>query len=252
MSHASDLRALFVAAAAILVSCPASSPAWGQGVGGGRQPTGSGLTSGVGFGNAGFGSNAGSGGLGGGGLGAGGGIGQGGFGQGGLGQGGMGQGGLGASGFGGQGGFGQTQSGFIGRDSSEVTAMFDNMARQGQQFMNRAERAMNRGGRQATDTGEQTQQQVRIKLRVGFDFPDPATSPMSAEFDSRMSRLMTDRDVSDLSFQRQGGTVVVSGTAADEFERMLVEQILAQQPGVATVTNQMTVAEAIDAPTPQE
>jgi hypothetical protein len=229
---------LFVAAAGILVA----SSAWSQSIGGGggRAPTGSNLTSGVGFGNSGFGSNSmGS-------TGAGIGMGQGGFGQGGLGQGGLGQSGFGSTGFGGQGGFGQSE--FIGRDSADVASMFESMSRQGQQFMNRVERSMNRS--RSTDSGgERTQQQVRVQLKVGFDYPNPAGSPMSTAFTERLGRVLAGREITGLSLERDGGAVVVEGVASNEFERLVVEQLISQQPGVTSVTSRMTVAEPIAAPT---
>lgn len=233
---------LFVAAAGIL----AANSAYGQSIGGGQGPTGSNLTGGLGFGNSGFGSNSlgSSGGLGGGSFG-------GGLGQGGLGQGGLGQSGFGATGFGGQGGFGQSTSGFIGRDSADVTSMFESMSRQGEQFMNRVDRTMNRN-RDTQGNSERSQQQVRVKLKVGFNYPDPSTNPMTTEFKKRTMKVLADRQIPGLSVEYDGSVVTVAGVANDSWERMVVEQLLAQQPGVTRVTNQLTVGEAIVAPTPQE
>lgn len=236
MSVAVNRLGLFALVATILGASPAAAQTSGS-----RLPTGSNLTGGLGFGNSGFGSS-GAGGLGTGSFGSG--LGQGGFGQGGLGQGGFG-GGLGI-----QTSFGQSDSGFIGRDSGDVTAMFESMTRQGEQFMNRIERSINRS-RQG-DSGERTQQQVRVQLKVGFDYPDPATSAMATRFTNRLATVLANRKVAGASIERDGGNVIVYGTAADEWERMVVEQLIAQQPGVTSVTNQMTLGEAIDAPTPQE
>lgn len=230
------------------ISILAAASAVGQGIGGGQLPGGSNLTSGAGFGNSGFGS--------GGGLGTqsfGGGLGQGGFGQGGLGQGGLGQSGFGgATGFNAQGGFGQSASGFVGRDSADVAAMFENMTRQGQAFQNRVDRAINRSGLGDRGSDQTTQQKVRVQLKVGFDYPDPSTSPAMQALSPRMKQLLVEQKVSGVSFERDGGRVTIFGRAADSWERMLVEQLVSQQPGVTSVQNQMTVAEPIDAPTPQE
>lgn len=222
-----------------------------QGIGGGRLPSGSNLTNGLGFGNQSFGSSAG----------VGGGLGQSGFGSGGLGQGGFGQGGFGqtgfgATGFGAGGDFGQGGGGFVGRDGAEVAAMFDNLTRQGQQFTNRTQRSSNNirrgGGADANAAGETTQQAVRVQLKVAFDAPDPAVSPMALERASQLAELLSQRKVAGVSLARDGGQVVVEGVAADSFERRLVEQLISQQPGVTSVVNRMTVAEPIAAPTPQE
>lgn len=227
----------------------------GQGIGGGQLPGGSNLTTGVGFGNSGFGSGTG-GGLGNGSFGSG--LGQGGLGQGGLGQGGLGQGGFGQSGFGGgtgfgsQGGFGQSASGFVGRDSADVASMFENMTRQGQAFQNRVDRAINRSGQGDRANNQTTQQKVRVKLKVGFDYPDPVTSPATQELAPRIKQMVSGKKVSDLTIQQEGNRVILTGRAADQWERMLVEQLVLQQPSVVSVSNQMTVAEPIDAPTPQQ
>jgi hypothetical protein len=208
-----------------------------QGMGGGGQsPTGSNLTSGLGFGNASF-SQGGMGGMGGGGMG----------GQSLGGQGG----GMGATGFGTG---GQQQGAFIGRDSSEVTAMFEAMGRQGQQANNRGQRGNQNSnrGRDANEGADSIQQQVRVQLRIGFEVPDAASSPMATALSQRLAKVLEERAISDFDFTVNSGNVIVTGVAKDEFEQMLVSQLLSQQPGVLTVTNQMTVVEAIDAPNPRE
>lgn len=237
-------------ALALMLACHEQAAAQGMG-GAGRAPSGSNLTSGLGFGNASF-SNSG---MGAGGMGGmGGGMGAGGMGGmgGGMGQGMGGQGGgMGAMGFGAG---GQQQGAFIGRDSSEVTAMFEAMGRQGQQANNRSQRGNqnNNRGRDANAGADSIQQQVRVKLRIGFEVPDAASSPMATALTERLAKVLEERAISNFDFTVDSGNVVVTGVAKDDFEQMLVSQLLAQQPGVLTVTNQMTVAEAIGAPTPQE
>ena len=158
---------------------------------------------------------------------------------------------MGATGFGAG---GQQQGAFIGRDSSEVTAMFEAMGRQGQQANNRSQRGNQNSnrGRDANQGGESIQQQVRVKLRIGFEVPDAASSPMATALTQRLAKVLEERSISNFDFTVNSGNVVVTGVAKDDFEQMLVSQLLSQQPGVLTVTNQMTVAEAIGAPTPQE
>ncbi|WP_442485292.1 hypothetical protein [Aeoliella sp. SH292] len=248
-----NLQSWTTAAFALLTLLALQQHASAQGMGGGGQsPTGSNLTSGLGFGNAAF-SNGGMGGMGGGGMGgAGGGMGAGGMGGMGGGQGLGGQGGgMGATGFGTG---GQQQGAFIGRDSSEVTAMFEAMGRQGQQANNRSQRGNQNSnrGRDANEGADSIQQQVRVKLRIGFEVPDAATSPMATALTQRLAKVLEERAISDFDFTVNSGNVIVTGVAKDDFEQMLVSQLLSQQPGVLTVTNQMTVAEAIAVPTPQE
>jgi hypothetical protein len=249
------LRSWTTAAFAFALMVASHEHAAAQGMGGGGQsPTGSNLTSGLGFGNAAFSNGGMGGGMGGGGMGGmGGGMGGGGMGGGmggGQGLGGQG-GGMGATGFGTG---GQQQGAFIGRDSSEVTAMFEAMGRQGQQANNRSQRGNQNSnrGRDANEGADSIQQQVRVKLRIGFEVPDAASSPMATALSERLAKVLEERAISNFDFTVNSGNVVVTGVAKDEFEQMLVSQLLSQQPGVLTVTNQMTVAEAIGAPTPQE
>lgn len=255
-----SLRIWTTAAVALLGMLTHTQEAVAQGMGGGRSPSGSNLTSGLGFGNASY-SNSGLGGMGQG-MGGMGGMGTGGFGQGmgGMGQGGMG--GMGTGGFGQSGGMGamgfgaggQQQGTFIGRDSAEVTAMFESMGRQGQQANNRNQRGNqnNNRGRDANTGAESNQQQVRVQLRIGFEVPDAASSPMATVLTERLAKVLEERTISGFDFTVDGGNVIVTGVAKDDFERMLVAQLISQQPGVVTVTNQMTVAEVIGGPTPQE
>lgn len=245
MPFARQITVLFIAAGAMVVGDAGwGAVAFAQSIGGGGQvPGGSNLTSGLGFGNAGFGRSS---------TGAGQGTFGSGLGQGGFGQGGFGQGGFGQTGFGGQGGFGQSTSGFIGRDSAEVTAMFESMGRQAQQTTNRTQRATNRNRDNQAGGNEQTRQQVRVQVKLGFVPPSPASSPITSQFSERIAKLLAERQVDNLRIEREGGEVTVAGIAADPFERKLVEQLLSQQPGITSVTNRMTVAPATAAPIPLE
>lgn len=246
-------------AMAVLVCCTAT--VWGQvrGQAGGLGAAGAGIGGGGfgapgGLGGGGFGAGGlGGGGLGGGGLGGGGfgggglgtGIGQGGFGQG-LGQGGLGQ---MLGGAGGQIGFGQqSNAGFIGRDSADVTAMFESMTRQNEQFMNRFERTMNRD--RNLENAEQAPPPVRVKLKVAFDHPAPTTSPAARAFEQRLNTILAEQNLTGIDVERAGSAVVIRGTAASDWERMLVERLVRLQPGVTSVENQVSLSETTDLPLP--
>jgi hypothetical protein len=180
----------------------------------------------------------------------GGGLGQGGLGQGGLGQGGLGSGIGNNSAFGGQSASGS--SGFVGRDSVDVTGMFDSMTRQSQQFtdvISRIERSVNRGNQ---NDGEQARSKVRVRLKMAFDNPLAAQSVAAVAFDGRMRKILAERQFENVTYAREGGAVTIFGTAASEFDRTVLEKLVGFDPAVQSVTNQMTVSEAIAAPTPQE
>lgn len=229
--------AMFVAMTAVLDCKYACGQSLGS-RGGSGLSTGSGGLGGSGLSNSSFSSGLGSGGLGGG------------LGGGGLGGGGLGGGGLGGGGFGGQSGLGGQQGGFIGRDSNDVTSMFENMARQGEQFMNRVERSMNRNRNRNRDGGEQTKQQVRVRLKVGFDYPIATSTALETNMNNRLAKVLADRKVANVGIERAGPRAIVTGVAANDWERMVVGQLVATQPGVSSVENRMTVSETIVAPAP--
>lgn len=217
-------------------------------------------SSGGGFGGQGSASGLSGGGFGGGAAGFGGGTGIGGgasgFGGGGFGGGGFGGGqtgggfggagfGGGASGFGGQGGFGQTGggSGFVGRDSADVRSMFDNMSAQAGEFLNRVERSFNRNAGRNADQGSDQRPPVRVKLRLGFT-PTVNRSATAGQGVARAMGLLSANGVTGVEARLQGGEVVLRGEVASASDRLLAEKIVALEPGVTRVQNQLRVAGA--------
>jgi hypothetical protein len=226
----------------------------GSGLGGGRL-SGGGFGSGGVSGSRGMGSQGGGMGAMGGMGGMGGGMGQGMGGMGGMGGGmGMGMGGAG----GGQMGFGSTgNQGFIGRDAADVQAMFQSMgmgAGQGAGGQG-ANRGGNRGGQsnrgQENQGGEeQTRSPIRVRVQVAFDYPAPSEVGGPVAFAPTIyDRILVDRKVENFAITRAGARIVITGVAADASERLLMERLVALEPGVTQIENQMTLAEEIDAPT---
>ncbi|MGI9458336.1 MAG: hypothetical protein ACR2NU_17380, partial [Aeoliella sp.] len=171
-------------------------------------------------------------------------------GLGGLGQSSFGSGIGNNSAFGGQSAAGS--SGFVGRDSADVTGMFDSMTRQSQQFtdvISRIDRTINRGNQ---NSGEQVRSKVRVRLKVAFDTPLAAPSEAAAVFDWRMRKILAERQFENVTYAREGSAVTIFGTVASEFDRKVVEKLVAIDPSVQSVMNQTTVSESIAAPTPQE
>jgi BON domain len=214
------------------------------------------------FGRGGLGSIPFGGGVGGGGFGGGSTFGSGGFGGGGIGSGfgsGSGIGGLGGGstfgqGFGGM-GAGQGGQNFVGRDSGDMQAVMNQMNRSGQQFLQEFGRTMSRGGRggnrdRQTDSGENERPPVRVVLDVAFPHPQVPLATVAARVEARLQKLLATRSVTQPEVTIAGDTVVLRGVAADESERLVIERLVAMEPGVLKVDNQMTVALAPSAENP--
>jgi hypothetical protein len=228
-----------------------------------------GSSRGGGMGSSGFGSSAfGSGGMGGGGFGGmssgmggfGGGMGSSGFGgMGGGGMGGMG-GGFGSSGFGGGGmgggnsmfgssGFGNSgigggQSNFIGRDANDMQATFGQMGRASTQFFNNMNRNMRNSSRRSTKkTVQSVGQPMRVEVKVAFNSPRPPAAQVARDIRTRLAKILAEHHMSQPTVNMEGDTVVVGGVAASENERDVISQLLAIEPGIRNVRNEMTISQ---------
>jgi BON domain len=222
------------------------------GSGGGMSAFGS-----SGFGGNRFGSSMGSGGFGSSGFGSSG-FGSGGFGSGGFGSsgfgssfGGSGFGSGGMSGFGSQGmgamgGGGMGGQNFIGRDSADMNAVMNQMGRAGTQFFNTMNRNMggrNRNRQQQTEQTEADERpKMRIRLEVGFTAPRAAPSALAATMQRRLASLAVDHSLGQPQVVVEGDTVVLRGVAQSESQKLVLANLIALEPGVRAVRNEMTVA----------
>jgi osmotically-inducible protein OsmY len=241
--------------------------AWAQGRGGGAGGAGGFGTSG--FGTSGFGAS----GFGGGGFGSGG-FGGGNFGTSSLGAGSFGSGfgsggqfnsggfgntsGFGGSAFGqglGQGGFGQGGQNFVGRDSSDMQAAFNNMNRTSGQFLQQLGRTLNGGSRrnQRRNQGqnENATPPVRVQLRLA---PEDQPSPVAtaSQLQARLERLFADVEVGSPEVTVEGDVVTLRGAAPSDSRRLVIEKLAELEPGVRQVWNLMTVAPTGDEPSRPE
>jgi hypothetical protein len=212
--------------------------------GGGMSSSGLGSS---GFGSGGMGSS-----------GFGGGMGSSGFGSGGFGGGTGGSGfggGMGSSGFGGNSGFGNSGFGnssgagggqnFIGRDAADMQATFGQMGKASTQFFNNMNRQMgrNNSNRKSTkQTAQQTGQAMRVAVKVGFTPPRPSSSQMAGAIRTRLTKILAGSHMSPATVNMEGDTAVVSGVAASENERDVISQLLAIEPGIGNVRNEMTIS----------
>jgi hypothetical protein len=139
--------------------------------------------------------------------------------------------------------------GFIGRDSADMSAIFSELGRNSNQFMQQLNRTMRRGGggRRNAAQEENAVLPVRVRLDVAFDQPVVQPAAVATKVRGRMTSLLTNRNIAALDVEVVGDTVVLRGVAKSESQRLMIEKLALMEPGVYAVDNQMTVAEQ---PTP--
>ncbi|HEY3395330.1 MAG TPA: BON domain-containing protein, partial [Lacipirellulaceae bacterium] len=173
------------------------------------------------------------------------------FGGGGMG----GMSGFGMQGMGGMNGGAMGGQNFVGRDSGDMNAVMTQMGRAGTQFFNTMSqnvRGRNNRNRQqpAADQGENERPAMRIRLEVGFTAPRPAPSALATNIQTRIARLAVDHSLGQPQVFVEGDTVVLRGVADSESQRLVLANLIALEPGVRAVRNEMTVAGAPAAAVP--
>jgi hypothetical protein len=189
------------------------------------------------FGSSGFGSSA---------------FGSGGFGSSSFGSGGFGGSGtFGSSGFG-SGGFGNSTFGsnsggqtFIGRDSGDMANVWSQLGQAGTQYFNQMNRAMSRSNtastQQVTTNVEHVPQPMRIKLQVAFTPSRPSPAALEQTIQTRLGRILSVQNIVPPQVTMVGDVAVLQGAAASESQRLVLEKLVALEPGVRAVRNEMTV-----------
>ena len=261
--HAMFRSLCTVAAAGAIVLC-ITSMAYAQGrMGGMSSQSAFGSSSGLrplgqaGFGATQFGSGMGSGGMSG--FGSSGMGGMNSFGSGSFGSsfGGGGMGGMSGFGMQGMGGMGGMNGGamggqnFVGRDGGDMNAVMSQMGRAGTQFFNSMSQNMsgrnNRNRQQQSGgegEGENERPEMRIRLEVGFAAPLPAPTALARNIQTRISRLAVDHSLGQPQVSVEGDTVVLRGVAESESQSLVLANLIALEPGVRAVRNEMTIATA--------
>jgi hypothetical protein len=257
--HAMFRSLCTVAAAGATVLC-ITSLAYAQGrMGGMSSQSAFGSSSGLrplgqaGFGATQFGSGFGSSGMSG--FGSSGMGGMNSFGSGGVGSsfGGGGMGGMssfGMQGMGGMNGGAMGGQNFVGRDGGDMNAVMSQMGRAGTQFFNSMSQNMrgrnNRNRQQQSGgegEGENERPEMRIRLEVGFAAPRPAPTALARNIQTRIARLAVDHSLGRPQVSVEGDTVVLRGVAESESQSLVLANLIALEPGVRAVRNEMTIAQ---------
>lgn len=132
--------------------------------------------------------------------------------------------GLGMGGLGGIGGLGGLNRGGLGGLNNR-----NNMNRNNQ-----------RGGGQGNNANNKT---VRAVVSVGFDRPElPSTGPGSTSeaIQSHFTRMSVPARLKNVQVEMQGRTAILRGQVTNESEKRLAEKLLALEPGVDSVQNELS------------
>lgn len=227
---------LFAAIAAILLSTSKSS-AQGRSSGTGGFGTGSSFgSSQSGFGQSSFGSGSSGGSA----------FGQSALGQSAFGQSGFGSGGT--SGLGAAGTTGATATGttpFVGRGAADLDAFFGGI----NEAFGNAQRSQRNGRNSSSASGEAGRRPpVRVKLTVSPELQSAVTArqatasmPTSRSI-SKAAQRIAQRGLTGVAVATVGESVTLSGVVQSESEKRLAEKLLAIEPSVRQIDNQIRLA----------
>jgi hypothetical protein len=172
-------------------------------------------------------------------------------------QGGVGQtGGFGQQGGAGQAGVGAGGRNFVGRDSTEVLQNFQGQVggQQGGRFgaggqaIQNANDLRQQQGRWQQQQQNTNRQPLRIQLRPAFDLAVPVATEIIGGAQLRLNRSLEVEGAPPVEITIVEGRTVLRGVVASEYERAVVAQMAALEPGVAEIDNQLSVSEPVAAP----
>ena len=84
---------------------------------------------------------------------------------------------------------------------------------------------------------------MRVEVKVAFTPPRPTSDQMARDIRTRLTKILAEHHMSQPTVNMEGDTVVLGGVAASENERDVISQLLAIEPGIRNVRNEMTVGQ---------
>jgi hypothetical protein len=136
-------------------------------------------------------------------------------------------------------GFGQTgTTGMTGRTTTTMGRTTTGRATGGAARGGQAGRM----GQTGTTQAQNTAPAVPIRLQVGFDAPRATGGALTSSVQTKLSDIAAVRRLGRPQVSVEGGVVVLTGTAPTESQRMLIQTIVSQQPGVSAIRNEIVIA----------
>jgi hypothetical protein len=124
--------------------------------------------------------------------------------------------------------------------------VWSQLGQAGTQYFNQMNRSMSRGNnnrsQQQTATVQNTPQAMRVNLRVAFTPPRPTAAAFSDAIRTRLARILASQNIIAPQLTMEGDVAVLRGVAATESQRLVLEKLIAMEPGVSAVRNEMSVA----------
>jgi osmotically-inducible protein OsmY len=146
---------------------------------------------------------------------------------------------VGSSGAGAQGGAGQQgRNGLNQRNQMNRNQQGQNRNRgnaQNQQFMNQGNQ--NFGG----GSGQQQQRTIRPRQKVAFTYPATSQTKLQTALNTRFDKLAKRAGFEGVQIVADGDKVTLRGQVDTEDTRKLAAMLASIEPGVSSVTNELTV-----------
>jgi hypothetical protein len=92
--------------------------------------------------------------------------------------------------------------------------------------------------------GTQSQSQIRIPLRLGFQPPAVAAPRFNVTFSERLAKTPSFQRVGAINVSLEGRTAILRGTVASEADRQLAASLARLEPEVLAVQNELVVGSA--------
>ena len=133
---------------------------------------------------------------------------------------------------------------FVGRGTNgNQAARGSAQARSGATSRNQS---ANRRGNQSANQrgGAASGPEIRTELRLGFAYQPPTETSLSLTLTGRIQNCDRIQAHTPLAVSVASGTVILGGTVATPYDRILAEQLVRLEPGVRAVQNDLIVAAA--------
>ena len=137
------------------------------------------------------------------------------------------------------------EQGFVGRSAEDVRETFRNL--NGRQRRRATFDMLIENLNEMRQSRKREQKNpappVHVNLRPTFDFPRRSTVEIATGMQVRLDKVMIERGVAGPQVALDGRTATLRGTVRTAHDRALVEKLVAIEPGVSQVENQLVIAE---------
>jgi hypothetical protein len=77
---------------------------------------------------------------------------------------------------------------------------------------------------------------------VAFDAPRPSSNQLTNTIRARLGRILAQQNIAMPELTMEGDVAVLRGVALSESQRLVMERLVALEPGVSSVRNELVVA----------